>query len=191
MTARNTKLTPVAVAIEQLLPTLPRIDKSEQVPVLASQGRILASSVTAPMPVPPWDNSAMDGYAVRAQDVNEVPVTLEVAQRITAGEVGEPLEDDELIIVPAAVAQVDQGAAGRQEIPLVAGVRDDGAECPVRESPVAEAADGVGAADKQLTGVVCCHLVRARSAARGVSGQGEAGDEGEMSPGRGVGRHHR
>ena len=93
MTARNTKLTPVAVAIEQLLPTLPRIDKSEQVPVLESQGRILASSVTAPMPVPPWDNSAMDGYAVRAQDVNEVPVTLEVAQRITAGEVGEPLRE--------------------------------------------------------------------------------------------------
>ena len=38
------------------------------VPVAAAHGLVLAQDVTAALPVPPWTNSAMDGYAVRARD---------------------------------------------------------------------------------------------------------------------------
>lgn len=84
-------LTPIAAAIEQLLPTLPRIQETEMIAVDEAQGRILAEDILAPIAVPPWDNSAMDGFAVRAADVQSVPVTLAVSQRIAAGEVGSPL----------------------------------------------------------------------------------------------------
>ncbi|GGO67159.1 molybdotransferase-like divisome protein Glp [Nonomuraea cavernae] len=48
-------------------------------------GTTLAEEVTAPLPLPPFDNSAMDGYAVRAADIAEVPVTLPVIDDVAAG----------------------------------------------------------------------------------------------------------
>lgn len=45
-------------------------------------GTVLAEDVTAPVPLPPFDNSAMDGYAVRAEDVASAPVTLPVVDDI-------------------------------------------------------------------------------------------------------------
>ncbi len=42
---------------------------AEKVPLLESTGRVLASDVAAPRDLPLWDNSAMDGYALRAKDV--------------------------------------------------------------------------------------------------------------------------
>jgi molybdenum cofactor synthesis domain-containing protein len=48
-------------------------------------GLVLAEDVTAPHDVPPFANSAMDGYAVRAADVATVPVTLEVIEDVPAG----------------------------------------------------------------------------------------------------------
>src|SRR5215472_16146978 len=41
----------------------------ERVALLDALGRVLAATVTAPITLPAWDNSAMDGYAVRAEDV--------------------------------------------------------------------------------------------------------------------------
>ncbi len=46
--------------------------------------RILADSVTSKLDFPHWDNSAMDGYAVRFEDVQQ-PVTLEIVEEIPAG----------------------------------------------------------------------------------------------------------
>lgn len=93
MTMRQASpLTPIAAAIEQLLPTLRRTQESELIAVDDAQGRILAEDFLAPIAVPPWDNSAMDGFAVRAADVESVPVTLPVSQRIAAGEVGSVLD---------------------------------------------------------------------------------------------------
>jgi molybdopterin molybdotransferase len=40
----------------------------ERVPIFAAAGRVLAEEVCAPVDMPPWDNSAMDGYAVRSAD---------------------------------------------------------------------------------------------------------------------------
>ncbi|MEV0591785.1 molybdotransferase-like divisome protein Glp [Nonomuraea cavernae] len=48
-------------------------------------GTTLAEEVSAPLPLPPFDNSAMDGYAVRAEDIAEVPVTLPVIDDVAAG----------------------------------------------------------------------------------------------------------
>ncbi|WP_092628983.1 gephyrin-like molybdotransferase Glp [Actinopolyspora mzabensis] len=57
-------------------------------------GLALAEDVTAPIPLPPFDNSAMDGYAVRAADVADAdsqhPVTLPVIADIPAGRVDVP-----------------------------------------------------------------------------------------------------
>ncbi|MGP3931311.1 molybdotransferase-like divisome protein Glp [Nonomuraea sp. KM88] len=48
-------------------------------------GATLAEDVSSPVPLPPFDNSAMDGYAVRAEDLSEIPVTLPVIDDVAAG----------------------------------------------------------------------------------------------------------
>jgi molybdenum cofactor synthesis domain-containing protein len=63
-----------------------------EVAVLEARGAVLAETVTAPVSLPPFDNSAMDGYAVVAADVAtaaaDAPVTLPVIGDIAAGEPG-------------------------------------------------------------------------------------------------------
>ncbi len=58
-------------------------------PLPDSIGRILATDVIAPFPLPPWTNAAMDGYAVRASDVRgasaSAPVSLRVVGHAPAG----------------------------------------------------------------------------------------------------------
>lgn len=60
-----------------------------RVPIVEALGRVLAEDVHAPRDIPPWPNSAMDGYAVRAQDVvqasKERPATLRVVEEVRAG----------------------------------------------------------------------------------------------------------
>ena len=62
---------------------------TERVALLDALGRVLAESVHAPMTLPAWDNSAMDGYAVRASDIDaaskEHPVRLRVLETVAAG----------------------------------------------------------------------------------------------------------
>ena len=61
----------------------------ERVPLLDALGRVLAEPVRAPMTLPAWDNSAMDGYAVRGEDIDtatrERPVQLRVLETVAAG----------------------------------------------------------------------------------------------------------
>ena len=61
----------------------------ERVPLLDSLGRVLAEHVRAPMTLPAWANSAMDGYAVRGADIEtataERPVQLRVLETVAAG----------------------------------------------------------------------------------------------------------
>lgn len=54
-------------------------------------GRVLAEDLVSPVDVPPLDNSAMDGYAVRCADLLVDDVSLPQSQRIAAGVVGQPL----------------------------------------------------------------------------------------------------
>lgn len=48
-------------------------------------GATLAEEITSPVPLPPFANSAMDGYAVRASDIADAPVTLPVIDDVAAG----------------------------------------------------------------------------------------------------------
>lgn len=73
--------------------------QAETVSSFEALGRVLARDIVSPVDVPPLDNSAMDGYAVRAadltragqEDADPVGATLPQAQRIAAGQVGAPL----------------------------------------------------------------------------------------------------
>ncbi|OUL24666.1 molybdopterin molybdenumtransferase [Nostoc sp. RF31YmG] len=62
---------------------------TEVVDLVAADGRILATPVTSKLDFPHWDNSAMDGYAVRYSDVQhcsiEQPAVLEIVEEIPAG----------------------------------------------------------------------------------------------------------
>ncbi|CRK61256.1 Molybdopterin biosynthesis protein MoeA [Alloactinosynnema sp. L-07] len=69
--------------VAALLPPLP----VTALPLSDCLGLVLAEDVVAGVSLPPFDNSAMDGYAVRAADVAAVPVTLPVADDIPAGRV--------------------------------------------------------------------------------------------------------
>ena len=57
----------------------------ERVEIMGALGRVLAEPIVARATIPPWPNSSMDGYALRAQDTNGEPVELAVVGRIIAG----------------------------------------------------------------------------------------------------------
>lgn len=73
-------------AVASLIGTMPVSDLA----VSDCLGLVLARTLTAPIALPPFDNSAMDGYAVRAADVAGAPVTLPVAEDIPAGRTDVP-----------------------------------------------------------------------------------------------------
>ncbi len=77
-------------AIARMLAQLPPEPATELVDLAGAQGRILASHVAAQFDVPAWDNSAMDGYAVRAVEAAKGGRFL-IAGRIAAGACGNPL----------------------------------------------------------------------------------------------------
>lgn len=78
------------------------------VPLAEAQGLVLAEDVVAPLSLPVFDNSAMDGYAVRAEDTSgatpENPVVLPVAEDIPAG------RTDELTLRPGTAHRIMTGA---------------------------------------------------------------------------------
>jgi molybdopterin molybdotransferase len=59
--------------------------ETERRPLREALDAVLAEEVTSPLDLPPWDNSAMDGYAVRSADVTG-PVELEVIESVAAGQ---------------------------------------------------------------------------------------------------------
>ncbi len=76
---------PVAEARQAILQRLAPVSGWERVPVRAAFGRVLAHDVIAPYNVPAHDNSAMDGYAVRAADLGSGDSVLEVVGTAFAG----------------------------------------------------------------------------------------------------------
>jgi len=67
-----------------------RLKDQQQKPLFAAQGQILAAAVSSPEAVPPFDNSAMDGFALWAQDsaqaTAERPLVLPILASIAAGD---------------------------------------------------------------------------------------------------------
>ena len=79
---------PIRDALELMLRTVAPCD-TEQVFLGDAVGRTLAGPIIAPIDQPPWDNSAMDGYAVLASDVRgattATPVVLRIIEDVPAG----------------------------------------------------------------------------------------------------------
>ncbi|MCF8204347.1 MAG: molybdopterin molybdotransferase MoeA [Methylotenera sp.] len=104
--AKKPALTPLDDALATLLAQVQPLAEVETLPTTAARGRVLAADLISPVDVPPADNSAMDGYALRAADVGgELPVT----QRIPAGSVPHPLAPGEAARIFTG-AQVPPGA---------------------------------------------------------------------------------
>ncbi len=82
--------------------------ETEKVSLEAAFGRILAEDIRSDLDFPYWDNSAMDGYAVRYEDVKDTnpenPVTLKIIAEIPAGKV------PEITINPGQTARIFTGA---------------------------------------------------------------------------------
>ncbi|TFH86083.1 molybdopterin molybdenumtransferase MoeA [Billgrantia azerbaijanica] len=81
------ELMPVEAALAALLEGVLPLE-AERIVCEAAAGRVLAEAVPATLDVPPFDNSAMDGYALHHADAGRV---LPVAQRIAAGAPATPL----------------------------------------------------------------------------------------------------
>lgn len=93
-------LLPVFDALTTMLARAPAPPPVEVRPLLAARGAVLARDVVAAIAVPPEDNSAMDGYALRAV---EAGLVLPVSQRIAAGSAAAPL-------APGTAARIFTGA---------------------------------------------------------------------------------
>ena len=79
-------------AIKKILEQGVSVSDTENIEILDALGRVLASDLKSGINVPGYDNSAMDGYAVRSEDCLSEGVSLNVSQRIPAGTVGLPLK---------------------------------------------------------------------------------------------------
>ncbi|UCV10091.1 molybdopterin molybdotransferase MoeA [Dechloromonas denitrificans] len=90
-------------ALEKLLAAAQPVEEVRSLPLTAAAGRVLAAAQQSTVAVPPLDNSAMDGYAVRIADLSAPGVCLPVSQRIPAGTVG-------TILQPGTAARIFTGA---------------------------------------------------------------------------------
>ncbi|WP_346926549.1 gephyrin-like molybdotransferase Glp [uncultured Arthrobacter sp.] len=72
-------------SVRQLLAPLRTPDRIERLPLLAALGLGLAADVTAPLDLPPFANSQMDGYAIRSADVPDGGTELRVVAPVPAG----------------------------------------------------------------------------------------------------------
>jgi len=75
----------VEEALERILAAASPLP-AEATPIADAVGRAPVEDLIAQRTVPPWDNSAMDGYAVRSADVAEAPVKLSIVETIYAGQ---------------------------------------------------------------------------------------------------------
>ncbi|WP_122436893.1 gephyrin-like molybdotransferase Glp [Pseudomonas viridiflava] len=103
MSAEPKALMPVEDAIARLLEMAEAapITQHERVRLADAEGRVLATDLVSTLDLPPWPNSAMDGYALRVADWRGEP--LPVSQRIFAGQAPEPL-------APGTCARIFTGA---------------------------------------------------------------------------------
>ena len=98
-------LMPFEQALAQLLNSVVPGQSVEPVPLQQALGRVLAEDQRSGLDVPPADNSAMDGYAVRVADLLSASgAALPISQRIPAGVDPQPLE-------PGTVARIFTGAS--------------------------------------------------------------------------------
>lgn len=127
----NKGLLSVDEALERLLTAAHPVAGTESIPTLAAAGRVLAVAQRSTMNVPPMDNSAMDGYAVRVADLARPDSRLKVAQKIMAGSTGIPL-------APGTAARIFTGApipSGADAVVMQEDCVQEGDEVVVKKVP--------------------------------------------------------
>lgn len=102
---------------------------AERVLLLDALDRVLAEDVVAPWDMPPWDHSAMDGYAVRSEECGTIPRTLKVTGFLPAGGgAGEQLEQGGALRIMTgaclplgcdAVVPLEETDKGKQSVTLL------------------------------------------------------------------------
>lgn len=112
------------------------VDNLETVSLGDSLGRVLGQSVSSQLDFPHWDNSAMDGYAVRYDDVTAVPATLTVVEEIPAGQVPQRM------VHPGEAARIFTGGmlpSGADTIVIQENTQREGDQVTVLTAPSAKA----------------------------------------------------
>jgi len=129
-------------AVDRLLAAVEPHDRTERLPLNMADGRAVATTITAPNPVPGYDRAAMDGFAVRAADTfgagERSPSILDIV----------PPEDE---IAPGTAIPVDTGSelpAGADAVVMIEQVETNGKEIHVHEA-VAEG-ENVGDAGEDV-----------------------------------------
>ena len=92
---RRSPLMALDEALSLVLNQISALTQTEWVKTIDADRRFLAEDLISAMQVPPQDNSAMDGYAVRVEDISAPGACLKVAQRIPAGHLALPLNSGE------------------------------------------------------------------------------------------------
>jgi molybdopterin molybdotransferase len=114
-------LMPLPEAVSRILETV-RLQPAEPCSVPDALGRVLACDVHAPIDVPPWDCSAMDGYAVRAVDTVGADARLRINEVVPAGRA------PQLAVAPGTATVIMTGAPMPEGADAVVIVEDsDGA----------------------------------------------------------------
>jgi molybdopterin molybdotransferase len=118
-------LLPIADMERLIAERVTPVAETEQAALSAARGRVLANDVIAPLDLPPFDNSAVDGYAVRHADLNASGETrLAISGRVLAG--GAP----PAAIEPGQAVRIFTGApmpAGADTVFMQEDTREDGA----------------------------------------------------------------
>jgi len=140
-----------ATALVTVLPTV-------EVPLLDALGLVLAADVTTGEALPRWDNSAMDGYAVRAADVADglLPAQLHVVGEVAAGSADEPAVQPGTAVRIMTGAPVPPGADAVVPVELTRPVRSEstGDESTDDESTDDESTDDERSEDGGTEGAV-------------------------------------
>jgi len=122
-------------ALALLLGQVRPVARHEHVALADALGRVLAEPVVSRIDVPSWDNSAMDGYAVRSVDLAGESPRLRVVQRIAAGSAGGMLQ-------PGTAARIFTGAPvppGADTVVIQESCERDGDTVVIRQVPKAGA----------------------------------------------------
>ena len=130
---RRSPLMALDEALDSILSQISALTQTEWVKTIDADRRFLAEDLISAMQVPPQDNSAMDGYAVRVEDILAPGACLKVAQRIPAGHLALPLHPGEAAriftgatmpsganaVVMQEDAQVLEGSLDHSDLPQV------------------------------------------------------------------------
>ena len=130
--AKRSPLMSLDEALSLVLKDVSVLTQTDWIKTFEADGRVLSHDLVSGLQVPPQDNSSMDGYAVRVEDVTHVGASLKVTQRIPAGQHGHALNSGEAArIFTGAPIPPGANAVVMQEDTQVASTENAQADVPV------------------------------------------------------------